>query len=765
MSLPWALLAVLFGTIILALLAYAARPTVGVKIGSRYDTPFLSNMHDREFGAVAPQADFAWPRGNSTIELATGLSPAFEMATLTLDPFTPTGEFRRRLVSVYANGDEIANFEDLGGASREFRTLLPTGATSSGRMTLRAITIPDTNSTALPPLQVEKVQLSAASTYRWTTERSTISFPALGKGDWQVTLQAIVDHPDNKPVAAKLYANDILVANLPDYAGPRTLSALIPAAVIGDGDLTLRVEATPFNDPRPLGVLIERVTLAPAGGWSLATVLPPLSVVLPLIVIALALYGSLRRVQARPLLAAGGALVVMAVGAWALIAFRYPIAFYLRPLTLVMLLGLALALLADWLMRWLCRSVGLPLAPGLRSALVLIFLVSFWLKAGGLVFPYMQAIDIQWHMEWVRRILAGDLPLSQLYGTRSPLNDLTMPIAEWGANRPIIPYSPFFQIFALSFSIFPWKLEHTANVLSAAVDSSRVFLIALLALKAGLPSRTTLLAALLYAVTPVTFLLHAWGNVPTTLAMWLTLLATTIIVVGWERLQRPWPFTLLTLVTLACMLLYTVMAAFHLIFIALFGLFGWLMRKQFDTRPLRPVLLATALAFGLAVLVYYGQYILPVLTTTVPYLLAVFTRGPQSVGVTRPPFSAYILDFGPHLVYWFWPGRYLYYGLVLPLIAVIPGFVLLRSRQPLWAALAAWFSVAVLFMFVGYRISMVDKQLFYILPPICLCAAVAADWLWRKLRWTRWLIGLAYVATFASALALWIVRIQRSPFG
>lgn len=763
---PWPLLILLLGTLLLMLVAYVWRPTVSVSPGTRYDAPFLDggNLHDREFRAAEPQHDFTWPTGETTFVIDTDLSPAFEMMTLTVDPWQPQGEFKRRLFSVFANGDEIANFADTG-ETREFRTLLPAGATASGRLTLRAIPIPDRNTTQVPSLQIEKVSLAAARTYRWTTERSAIQFPALGKGDWQVTLSGIVYHPDDQPVGAKLYANGTLIADLPDYAGVRDLSAIIPASVVGDGDLTLTLEAKPFNDPRPLGVLLERVQLSPIGATSMQTMLPPLSVLVPALVIVVALYGSLRRVNTAPWLAATVGFALAVVGVWALIAYRFPITFYLRPLAVLMLFSLAMALFVNWFAEWLFAALGLPLSPWLRRALVLTFLVGFWLKAGGLIFPYMRAIDIQWHMDWVRRLLSGQVTLGQLYGTNSPLNELTMPVDEWGADRPVIPYSPFFQLFAVSFSLFPWKLETTANVLSALLDSSRVFLIAMLTLKAGLSNRVAMLAALLYAITPVTFLLHAWGNAPTTFGMWLTMVATAIIVVCWERLHRPWPFGSLVAVTLACMLFYTVMAAFHLLFIMLFALIAWLMRKQLNARPIGPMLLATGVAFGLSVLIYYGQYIVPVLSKTLPYMLNIFSRGPETVGVERPPFGQYLLDFLPHLGYWIWPGRYLYYGLALPLLAVVPGFLMLRGRQPLWAALAAWFTVALLFMLVGYRLSMVDKQLFYILTPICICAAVVADWFWKKGLWARLLVGAIYLGTFASALALWIIRIYRSPFG
>jgi hypothetical protein len=170
------------------------------------------------------------------------------------------------------------------------------------------------------------------------------------------------------------------------------------------------------------------------------------------------------------------------------------------------------------------------------------------------------------------------------------------------------------------------------------------------------------------------------------------------------------------------------------------------------------------------VLIYYGQYIPGIIERTVPYVLSLATQGPESVGVERAPFSEYMAGFWPHLRYDMRPDGFLYYGLLIPLIFCLPGFVALRPRQGadpsralLWLVLAAWFTVGVLFMLAGYRVSMVDKQLFYIVPALCLCWAVYADRFWRRGRWARLMVLAIYAFTLVTALDLWVIRIIRSP--
>lgn len=754
------------GVLVALLAAYSVRPQVAIDIGADADFPYLQGFHAREFTAVSPSRSFDWPEGSDELRIEEGLNPAFRMATITLDEFTPSEQFPRRLVAVFANERRFATLTDWGGGAREFRTKLPESATAGESLTLRLEPLQD-RTIEVPPVQGRSVTLSGARTYRWTSGEAEIAFPALGRGAWRVELNAVVAHPDGEPVEAQLFANGTPLAQLPEYAGEfRRLSFMVPAELVGDGSLTLTIRSRVYNDPRPLGVAIERITVAPIDdGGPLGAAVPPWRALLASLAVALSMYAALRLVRVPPWVALGAGVGVLLLGGWALARYRFPMGFFMEPLALLMLFSVLLTAALQRLSEWLFRRLEIPLAPWLRDALVLAFIAGFWVKGGGLLYPYMRAIDIGWHMDRVRWILDGNLAAMYLPGAFS---ESVMPIDEWGPNRPVIPYSPFFHLFSTLFVVFPWPLETSANLFSALLDCSRVFLIAMLALKSGLSNRVALLAALLYAVTPVTFLLHSWGNVPTTSGMWWTLVTTTAIVTLYPRLNRRGPIALLTALTLVTMLFYTVMAVFHVLFVALF-LF---IERVYPPGPgenarvpgaARGVALATGLAIALSVLIYYGQYIPSMIERTVPYVLSLATRGPESVGVERPPFSEYMLGFWRHLRYDMRPDGYLYYGILIPLFFCVPGFVALRGRRLLWVVLAAWYTVAVIFMVAGYRISMVDKQIFYIVPALCLCWAVYADRFWRRGVWGKTLVAAVYLFTLATALDLWVIRIIRSP--
>jgi hypothetical protein len=753
-GLPLLLLLVVVALALIA--AYSVRPVVTIDIGGRADYIYIDGFHDREFAPAKPEQRYDWPVGVDRLTIYDVNRTAAGMATFTLDAFTPDASFPRRLIAVYANEQQLTTFSDRGG-KREFAVLLPTDLDLSNGLVLRLEPIPD-KTLDIPRLQTQQVMLSAARTYRWSDGAATIRLPALGRGQWQIELQTVVIHPDQSPVNARLLANGSEIARLPEYNDSRQLSFIVPETVVGDGDLVLSILSDTYRDPRPLGTLIERVVVTPAGSQNS---LPPLSAFLPAFAIALSAYGALRWLAVPRWWACAAAASAILLGAWALAEYRMPMGYYLPPLALLVLLSALFVLPLERLIDWGFRRLDIPLDPTTRRLLILIFLIGFWLKAGGMVFPYMRSIDIQWHMERVRWILDGQLAAMYQPGAFS---ESVMPIDEWGPNRPVIPYSPFFHIFSTVFALIPWwPMELSANLFSALLDTSRGFLIMILGLKAGLSKRASLLAVLLMASTPFTFLLHSWGNVPTTFGIWWTLVATTVIVALYPKLHKPGPLALLTFVTLACMLFYTVMAVFYVFFLIAFLGILRIRPAAVDKRPIRAIIIASAIGFALSVLIYYGQYIPSMIERTLPYMLNLTARGSESVGVQREPFAIYVSRYIPHLDYHIWPGDFLYYGIAIPAIFAIPGFLVFRKQPLIWAMLAGWYTIAVFFFFAGYRISMVDKQIFYIWPAICLCWAIYAEGYWQRGRWPRLFISVFYLFTLVSALDLWVIRIIRSP--
>lgn len=763
---PYIALALL--TVVIVTAAYALRPLVRIDMGGDADTLYLQGFNGREINPDGAELSFAWPSGQDALSVP-GRREGVWIATLRARPGVAPATLRDVAVAV----NDIRVDMPRRGPSWIMVSIPPDlGAAPALSFSLVSPLVGG----ALPPKDIiADVSLAPARTYRWSTAASSITLPGLGRGAWLVELKVVPAHPNGQPVDARILAGGRLLAELPDsdQLVQRRVHLLVPPDALRDGTLALDIRANVYTDPRPLGLFVSQVTVAPAE-LPAGLMLPPLAGLGQALLIALGMFGSLslalggRGAGRARLWAALGVAATLLLGGWALAFHRFPSSFMLPRLAWLALWSLLLTLAVRPATRWLFGLAGIAVAPRARwlNLLLAIFLVGYWLKAVGMLYPYFNAIDVHWHMLRARWILDGQLPT--LYGVNSPLNESTMPASEWGSSPPVIPYSPWYHIFATIFAFAPMPMELAANMFSLLLDASRVILIALIALKAGLSRRGALIAAATYAALPVGFMLHSWGNVPTAFGLWLTLLANTLILALWDRLGQRGPMVALSVVLLAAFLIYTVTGVFMGVFLvgltALVWLNGLRGGRWAELRAgLRPLWLAAGVAIALALIIYYGQYIPPIIARTLPYMQSVFTQGPESVGVERPPLMAYLLGYIPHLDYRIWPGDYLFYGIGIPVLFSIPGFIALRRRPLAWLVLATWFSVALLFMLAGYRISMVDKQIFYMLPAMCVAWAVYADRFWQRGRWGQVVVLAVLGLTLATALDQWVLRIITSP--
>lgn len=779
---PVVLALLLVATFLALVASYAARPTVRVDIGDYYDSPFARNFHDREVDAAGAGAAWEWPPERQRLDLPGGRQGEW-LVTVYAAEGQPDGVLRGLAMSVNGERLDISHQQ-----ARSFAGLIPAHLAAAERMVLKLE--PGLREGPEPPAGLAgRVVLAPARTYRWSRGESSLLFPGLGSAPWRVDLEVVAYHPGGQPVHARLFANDTLLATLPDVPDQRCVSLLVPGAAMRSGRLDIKIEAATYEDPRPLGVLVSGVAVAPVDreGGALFSWFPPWETLLSCLVVVGVFAVCLASMTGSVWVAAAGGLGAAGVGAWALAVHRFPTTFMLPGVALLAVWSLLLLLALRPLLRWLFAEPRPPAAkaqeggvvarlvarPVFVNALLLIFFAGYWLKVGGMLYPYFVAIDVHWHMEKVRHILDGGLSL--YYGVDSPLNESTMPLAEWGHTRPVIPYSPYYHMLAAGFVLLPWSLELSASLLSALLDCSHVLLIALLVERSGLSRRVALLAALLYAVLPFNFLLHSWGNVPTTSGLWWAFVATVGLVVGWGRLHRLLPFVTFAVLLFGALLVYTVAGFFMGLFLLIFTLLVALVAFRFrragadDALPLllaglRPVWLAIVAALALALLMYYGQYIGPIFEQTLPYFGQALTSSSEELGKASDlPLRVYLAR------HW----RLWDYGLLVPFVlagvwvadgarriwrfpsgAGGAGFPLV-----LWAAVAAWMGVTLLFIPLAYKVSMVDKHFFVSAPFAVVASAALIDRFWQR-GWGARLATLLFYGYLAlAALDLWVMRI------
>src|SRR5207302_102194 len=119
----------------------------------------------------------------------------------------------------------------------------------------------------------------------------------------------------------------------------------------------------------------------------------------------------------------------------------------------------------------------------------------------------------------------------------SPTATSTVP-AQWRIQADT-PYPPRLSVFGLPSYLGPLGRDLSINLWSGLLDCSRPLLIFFLARRLGASARGGLIAAFAMGLTASTFLLHSWGNYPTTASQWCALLFLVLLVARFPDLRRP----------------------------------------------------------------------------------------------------------------------------------------------------------------------------------------------------------------------------------
>ncbi|MCL5256401.1 MAG: hypothetical protein M1319_01215 [Chloroflexi bacterium] len=596
-------------------------------------------------------------------------------------------------------------------------------------------------------------EAGAGVSYRWTDNYSYIRLPGIGGGiPFQLQLRVASGRPAGEPAPnLEIIVNGQAMPAIKLGPGWQTYSYDITGPAAQSRDLVVELRSDTYhpegNRGLQLGTQVDWVSYRPTGA---GLVFPSLSQLIYAMLAVCVVYATGRRAVLGTT-TKGWLIRALAsiAGVAMLFAIAYTVAFqrldytpYAKNLILVLLLGLALLLIGERLIRWLFQAVRLETSEKHRRILLAVALVAFYAKFGGLAYPNMIMIDLPWHMRFLRMVLSGQW--AELYFP-SPLSSVP---SEWNMDV-LIPKSPLFYFIAAPVSFLPLPIELSVKLFVTLLDVSLLFGIFYLVKKFYGSPRAALFAAAVYGFTPLTYRMLSYGILPTIFAQWLTVITFAIILTKFHNLNRAGPFALTTMLLAATMVAFPTILVFNTIVMGIWGVSMLLWPAEAWERR-RVIQLAMVVVGGLVVafLSYYMQYLIPLLTVTLPAYASRLTTGSGQVVGTGGLVST---------VQW----SLTFYGSALPFVGAIFGLALYRVERldRFWLLLIAWLTIPVVFAVVGMHVDMIGKHLFYAMVPLSIGLGILLDRLSSRGVAGR-ITGYMLFATLAwSAVSFWIFRI------
>jgi hypothetical protein len=481
------------------------------------------------------------------------------------------------------------------------------------------------------------------------------------------------------------------------------------------------------QDPRPLGVMLDRVTLRPEG-----FALPPREALTAAALSAAALGFAIGLLGVTPGLAIGGAVLV-AAGQGAVLARGF------GPLTdlpevairLALAIGIALVLIALLLE----RIQGVALRNTARFAIAFTAAAAF-LKLLVLAHPGMPIGDALFHAHRFQEVLRGNYYFTSV----APGNYL-------------FPYAPGLYVVARPFAGFVSRdvgdmflLRSVVTVADAAVAASLYFVV----VRAWGDRRAAAAATALHHLLPLDFAIISIGNLTNAFAQSLGVGALVVMSAGPLRLDRIATSLLLAVVLAAAFLSHTSTFAILGVSACAIALMFTLRGGPDLRRQAAAIVVATLVAAAVAVLLYYAHFMDTYRTELARIGAETATRAPDAGGRTitvRTLLLPYYLNT--------------YLGAPALLLAAWGALSLWRrgARDRLALAVAGWAGTCIAFLLLGVLTPVDTRYYLASLPAVAIAAAVGASDGWERGGASR--AGAAVLVSWVvyKGVANWIVNL------
>ncbi|MCL5958670.1 MAG: hypothetical protein M1358_05010 [Chloroflexi bacterium] len=623
------------------------------------------------------------------------------------------------------------------------------------------------------------------NSFRRTSPDSYFFFPGLGGGyPYQVEIHLKQALPNPEPIAVFINGQQAgTIKPTPEWQA-YTFKFTRPEDIASRNvNVEMKEDGTLARGERYLGsALVDRVSVIPlVASWSQFVNFSPFVVAFLLLVLALCYLmaiivlvglrsGERAATRSWPaamtdqhirLMAAGLAVPALALLALGLAQARTIAATVSYPAAILLAAAIAMFLLMRVALPRVFSWAGLNTGGLETAALAGLMSAIFLVKIAVILYPTLSVVDLPFHLRFVRAILNGHfldvyLPHTAASGTDKmfALNQLSSPPKEWNMDI-LIPKSPLFYVLVTPLGWLPFDLGASLRVFVVLLDLSYVPMVYYFARRAiGLDRSGGLIAAAVYALTPLTFRLLILGTYPTVFAQWITLVSFTYIAVRFDSLRRWTTWLTLTGLLTVVMLSFPTMVVFGSLVIGLVGIGVWIWGERERKGNVVRLYGALAASLVLAFLLYYVQYVGPIIQATLPVYAKQLSGSSQGTG----GFSG--LDFA---VTW----AFGFLGSPAPFALGVVGLFVYWIRRDkrlsvAWMLMLSWLLVGAIFVPVTLFTDMIGKHVIFVIVPAAVAAGAGGQWLWRhRVSAGRAVVGIALAQMGWASIAFTVARLAK----
>lgn len=548
-------------------------------------------------------------------------------------------------------------------------------------------------------------------TFAWTGAEMVIRAPGLDRRvEWEMQLRLRAARPDGRNPELTFFADGVRIASRSSPQDLADLQVTIPARLERrrDAVITMRVADT-FTpgpeDPRALGVLLDRVSLTPSG-----IVLPPRRAFFGAAASAGLLAAAVATIGATAPAAVVGAIIIGA-GASVLMARGF------APFTTFPLTGIWLALWTAIVLVLSARAlewrIGQPLRNTARFALAFSAFAAF-VKLLVLLHPNLPVGDALFHAHRFRLVDSGTYVFTS--------------IAPGGYQ---FPYAPGLYVAALPFA--EMVTRNTGDmallrIIVIAFDAVAAALLYFIVVRAWGDRLAAAVAVALYHLVPLDFDIATVGNLTNGFAQALAVFTLALIAAPALRLENRGMVVVLMAVMSAAFMSHT--STFALLFPTAFLIaLAYLWKGGPALRsPAYAVAVAASVATLLAVAVYYRHFGDVYRAEWTRISAETAANAPDAGGRTAldrlqdVPRQLGLL-FGPSLLGLASAGTY--------------HLIARGARDRLALALLAWAASCAVFFALGIATPVDMRYYLAAIPAVAIAAAAGASWMWNKDAITR----------------------------